>query len=111
MTMTNEMKTILSNIAHSMIKLHAWNSFANCLSSLFICTIGKPIIIVQPIVWINSIFICLNGLPVCLTLSVLLICLNGQANCSSNLFTCLNGLPVHLKIFTHLFEWVTKLFE
>ena len=46
-TMTDEMKTIHSNIACSMIKPCARNEFENCVSKLFKHTIGKPI--AQPI--------------------------------------------------------------
>ena len=77
-------KKIHNNIAHSLIKPCARNGFANCLSNLVICTIGKPI--VQPIIQINNIFICSNGLPVHSTLSVLLIGLNGYTNHLSNVF-------------------------
>ena len=61
-----------------MIKPCTLNGFANPVSNLFIHMIGKPII--QPIVQINNIFICLNGLPVHSTLYVLLIHSNGKAN-------------------------------
>ena len=77
-------KKIHNNIAHSLIKPCARNGFANCLSNLVICTIGRPI--VQPIIQINNIFICSNGLPVHSTLSVLLIGLNGYTNHLSNVF-------------------------
>ena len=91
-TTTNEMKKIHNNIAHSLIKPCARNGFANCLSNLVICTIGKPI--VQPIIQINNIFICSNGLPVHSTLSVLLIRLNGYKNHLSNLFISMISEPI-----------------
>ena len=75
------MKTIHSNIAHSMIKPCTWNGFANPVSNLLIYMIGEPI--VPPIIQINNIFICLNGLLVHSTLSVLLIHSNGKANHSN----------------------------
>ena len=67
-TTTDEMKTIHSNIARSMIKPCARNGFENRLSNLFNHKIGKPI--AQTIVRIDNIFIRSNGLPVRSTLSV-----------------------------------------
>ena len=56
------MKTIHSNIAHSMIKPCARMGFENRLSNLFIRTIATRI--AQPIKLINDIFIRSNCLPV-----------------------------------------------